>query len=64
MVFGEIVYVHVLGGVYDFRTGRIDISRWCSVGRLAANEYAHVHDRFEMKCPNEYKPRLISLSGP
>jgi len=54
VVFGEIVYVLVLDGVYDFRTGRIDISRRRPVGRLAANEYAHVHDRFEMKCPNEY----------
>ena len=35
------------------RTGRIDIRRLQPVGRLAGNQYSHIHDIFEMKRPNE-----------
>jgi len=53
VVFGEIVYFHVREDVYDAGTGRIDIPRLRPVGRLAGNQYAHIHDLFEMKRPNE-----------
>jgi len=53
VVFGEIVYFHVRDDVYDARTGRIDMHRLQPVGRLAGNQYAHIHDIFEMKRPNE-----------
>lgn len=53
VVFGEIVYFHVRDDVYDAATGRIDIRRLQPVGRLAGNQYSHIHDIFEMKRPNE-----------
>jgi flavin reductase (DIM6/NTAB) family NADH-FMN oxidoreductase RutF len=53
VVFGEIVHFHVRDDVYDARTGRIDMHRLQPVGRLAGNQYAHIHDIFEMKRPNE-----------
>ena len=31
----------------------IDMHRLQPVGRLAGNQYAHIHDIFEMKRPNE-----------
>jgi flavin reductase (DIM6/NTAB) family NADH-FMN oxidoreductase RutF len=53
VVFGEIVHFHVRDDVYDATTGRIDIHRLQPVGRLAGNQYSHIHDIFEMKRPNE-----------
>jgi len=53
LVLGEIVYFHVRDDVYDAATGRIDIARLKPVGRLAGHQYAHIHDIFEMKRPNE-----------
>src|SRR5262245_16132541 len=53
VVFGEIVYFHVRDGVYDARTGRIDMHGLRPVGRLAGNLYSHIHDIFEMKRPDE-----------
>jgi flavin reductase (DIM6/NTAB) family NADH-FMN oxidoreductase RutF len=53
VVFGEILCFHVRDDVYDAKTGRIDIHRLQPVGRLAGNQYAHIHDIFEMKRPNE-----------
>jgi hypothetical protein len=64
MVFGEIVYVHVFDDVYDFRTGRIGISRLRPAGHLAANEYAHVHDPLREEVSEQARQGLISLSGP
>ena len=54
LVLGEIVYWHVRDEIYDPGTGRIDMHRLRPVGRLAGNLYAHVHDIFEMKRPNEH----------
>jgi flavin reductase (DIM6/NTAB) family NADH-FMN oxidoreductase RutF len=53
LVLGEIVYFHVRDDVYDPATGRIVMARLRPVGRLAGNQYSHVHDIFEMKRPNE-----------
>lgn len=53
LVIGEVVYFHLRDDIYDARTGRIDQSRLMPVGRLAGHQYAHVHDIFEMKRPNE-----------
>ena len=53
LVLGEIVYFHVRDDVYDAATGRIDMARLKPVGRLAGHQYAHIHDIFEMKRPNE-----------
>lgn len=53
LVLGEIVYFHVRDEVYDPATGRIDMHGLRPVGRLAGNLYAHIHDIFEMKRPNE-----------
>lgn len=53
LVLGEIVYFHVRDDVYDAATGRIDVGRLKPVGRLAGHQYAHIHDIFEMKRPNE-----------
>jgi flavin reductase (DIM6/NTAB) family NADH-FMN oxidoreductase RutF len=53
LVLGEIVYFHVREDVYDAATGRIVMARLRPVGRLAGNQYSHVHDIFEMKRPNE-----------
>ena len=53
LVLGEIVYFHVRDDVYDAATGRIDIARLKPVGRLAGHQYAHIHEIFEMKRPNE-----------
>ena len=56
VVFGEIVYFHLRDDVYDAKTGRIDMRRLRPVGRLAGNQYAHIHDIFEMKRPSETYP--------
>jgi flavin reductase (DIM6/NTAB) family NADH-FMN oxidoreductase RutF len=56
LVLGEIVYFHVRDELYDPGTGRIDMRGLRPVGRLAGNLYAHVHDIFEMKRPNERYP--------
>ncbi len=53
LILGEIVYWHVRDGLYDHATGRIDMRRLRPVGRLAGHLYAHTHDIFEMKRPNE-----------
>jgi len=53
VVFGEIVYFHLRDDVYNAKTGRIDMHKLQPVGRLAGNQYAHVHDIFDMKRPNE-----------
>jgi len=54
LVLGEIVYWHVRDDVYDPATGRIDMHRLRPLARLAGQQYAHVHDIFEMKRPNEH----------
>jgi flavin reductase (DIM6/NTAB) family NADH-FMN oxidoreductase RutF len=54
LILGEIVYWHVRDEIYDQATGRIDLHRLRPVGRLAGNSYAHIHDIFEMKRPNEH----------
>jgi flavin reductase (DIM6/NTAB) family NADH-FMN oxidoreductase RutF len=53
LVLGEIVYFHVRDDLYDAATGRVAMARLRPVGRLAGNQYAHVHDIFEMKRPSE-----------
>jgi flavin reductase (DIM6/NTAB) family NADH-FMN oxidoreductase RutF len=53
LVLGEIVYFHVRDDVYDTATGRISIARLRPVGRLAGHQYAHVHDIFEMRRPDD-----------
>jgi len=53
LVLGEILYFHVRDDVYDAESGRIDMARLKPVGRLAGHQYAHVHDIFQMKRPNE-----------
>jgi flavin reductase (DIM6/NTAB) family NADH-FMN oxidoreductase RutF len=53
LVLGEIVYFHVRDDVYDAASGRIDVARLKPIGRLAGHQYAHIHDIFEMKRPNE-----------
>ena len=56
VVFGEIVYMHVRGDLYDAATGRIDVAALRPVGRLAGHMYSRTHDLFEMKRPNaDYK---------
>ena len=54
LVIGEVVHFHVRDDVYDAKTGRIDMHALRPVGRLAGQAYAHVHDIFEMKRPNEH----------
>ena len=54
LILGEIIYWHVRDEIYDQATGRIDLHRLRPVGRLAGNSYAHIHDIFEMKRPNEH----------
>jgi flavin reductase (DIM6/NTAB) family NADH-FMN oxidoreductase RutF len=53
LVIGEIVHFHVRDDVYDPATGRIDMHALRPVGRLAGQMYAHVHDIFSMKRPDE-----------
>lgn len=53
LVLGEILYFHVRDDVYDAATGRIDMARLKPVGRLAGQQYTHVHDIFQMTRPNE-----------
>ena len=53
LVIGEVVCFHLRDDIYDARTGRIDQGRLMPVGRLAGHQYAHIHDIFEMKRPNE-----------
>jgi flavin reductase (DIM6/NTAB) family NADH-FMN oxidoreductase RutF len=53
VVFGEIVYFHVRDDVYDARSGRIDMHGLQPAGRPAGNQYAHIHDIFDMKRPNQ-----------
>ncbi|MGH7373193.1 MAG: flavin reductase family protein [Candidatus Rokuibacteriota bacterium] len=53
LVLGEILYFHVRDDVYDAASGRIDMARLKPVGRLAGQQYTHVHDIFQMKRPNE-----------
>lgn len=53
LVLGEILYFHVRDDIYDAASGRIDMTRLKPVGRLAGQQYAHVHDIFQMKRPNE-----------
>ena len=56
VVFGEIVYMHVRGDLYDASTGRIDVAALRPVGRLAGHMYSRTHEVFEMKRPNpDYK---------
>jgi flavin reductase (DIM6/NTAB) family NADH-FMN oxidoreductase RutF len=56
VVFGEIVYMHVRGDLYDAATGRIDVAALRPVGRLAGHMYSRTHEVFEMKRPNpDYK---------
>ena len=56
VVFGEIVYMHVRGDLYDATTGRIDVAALRPVGRLAGHMYSRTHEVFEMKRPNpDYK---------
>ena len=49
--------------VYDAATGRIDMARLKPLGRLAGQQYAHIHDIFEMKRPDADKGPSTSL-GP
>lgn len=53
LVLGEIVYFHIRDDLYNPNTGRIDMQKLHTVGRLAGNLYTHVHDIFEMKRPVE-----------
>ncbi len=53
LVLGEILYFHVRDDIYDVDSGRIDMTRLKPVGRLAGQQYTHVHDIFQMKRPNE-----------
>ena len=53
VVIGEIVHFHVRDGIYDARTGRIDMHKLRPLGRLAGNLYSHIHDIFEMKRPSD-----------
>ena len=54
LVLGEIVYFHVRDDVYDRTTGRVDIGRLRPVGRLAAPQYARIHDNFALKRPDDH----------
>ena len=51
LVIGEIVYFHVRDDIYDSATGRVDTAKLRPIGRLAGNQYSHIHDIFEMKLP-------------
>jgi flavin reductase (DIM6/NTAB) family NADH-FMN oxidoreductase RutF len=51
LVLGEVVYFHVRDDLYQ--DGRIDLYGLRPVGRLDGNLYAHVHDIFEMRRPEE-----------
>ena len=53
LVLGEILYFHVRDDIYDAASGRVDMARLKPVGRLAGQQYTHVHDIFQMKRPNE-----------